>query len=172
LGFYAALRRELPAFLEVRPLVLPCVRRDRADEIEVTREPPLREREREPRAEVPRFDLAVDEDPLADDLELDDFEAEDLEPEDRREERLRPEPAPLCELRARAEVRLRPAGLCLLTRRRLRARSSTVSRPTSLLKLLFWPRAVSFCTTRARLLSSNFSNQSSQEISSRESAPL
>ncbi|HWR14258.1 MAG TPA: hypothetical protein VN577_05495 [Terriglobales bacterium] len=47
-----------------------------------------------------------------------------------------------------------------------------VSRETSLLKLLFWPRAVVSWCRSARPRSSNFSNQSSHEISSRESAPL
>jgi hypothetical protein len=49
---------------------------------------------------------------------------------------------------------------------------STLSRLTSLLKLLRWPPAVSSCTIRAKLFSSNFSNHSSQSISSREPAPL
>jgi hypothetical protein len=46
------------------------------------------------------------------------------------------------------------------------------SRPTSLLKLLCSPPAVSSCTSSARLLSSNFSNQSSQSMRCSESAPL
>jgi hypothetical protein len=47
-----------------------------------------------------------------------------------------------------------------------------VRRLISLLKLLCAPPAVSSCTSSARLLSSNFSKNSSHEISSSDSAPL
>jgi hypothetical protein len=66
----------------------------------------------------------------------------------------------------RVEVPARP-----LTRR-LRLPVVAFCRPTSLLKLLCWPPAVSSCTSRASLFSSNFSNQSSQSMASSESAPL
>jgi len=54
----------------------------------------------------------------------------------------------------------------------LRPLSSALSRLTSLLKLLCWPRAVWSCTSSARLRSSNFWNQSSHDISSSDPAPL
>ena len=49
---------------------------------------------------------------------------------------------------------------------------AALSRRTSLLKLLCSPEEVWFWTIRARLLSSNLSNHSSQEISSSESSPV
>jgi hypothetical protein len=56
-------------------------------------------------------------------------------------------------------------------RRLLGCRPAAVSRAISLLKLLFWPpTVVSWCNS-ARPFSSNERNQSSQEISSSESAP-
>jgi hypothetical protein len=66
-----------------------------------------------------------------------------------------------------------PADAPLLDARRLPwSADLAFSRPTSLLKLLFCPRAVWSCTSKARLLSSNFSNQSSHSMASSESAPL
>jgi hypothetical protein len=62
--------------------------------------------------------------------------------------------------------------LTLRVARRLPPVALAFSRPTSLLKLLFCPRAVWSCTSSARLLSSNFSNQSSHSMASSESAPL
>lgn len=59
-----------------------------------------------------------------------------------------------------------------LERPPFRPLSSAVSRLTSLLKLLCWPRAVWSWTSSARLLSSNFWNQSSHDISSSDPSPL
>jgi hypothetical protein len=52
------------------------------------------------------------------------------------------------------------------------ARFSAVSRPISLLKLLAPPLASSSCTSKARLLSSNFWNHSSQPMCSSDCSPL
>ena len=60
----------------------------------------------------------------------------------------------------------------VLLRVRLVAACRAVSRLMILLKLLRWPLAVRSCTSRARLFSSNFSKNSSQEISSSEFSPL
>src|SRR5205085_3750699 len=59
-------------------------------------------------------------------------------------------------LLARAPVARARSGWRLEARVTPRARCSAVSLPISLLKLLFWPLAVSSWTSRARLLSSNF----------------
>jgi len=85
------------------------------------------------------------------DRELEDREVEDREEEDREGVAVPPD-----------EFAFRPDG----------ADSSTESLLTSLLKLLVLPFAIFCCTTRARLLSSNCSNHSSQLTSSRESPPL
>ncbi|HZU41299.1 MAG TPA: hypothetical protein VE994_01405 [Terriglobales bacterium] len=98
-------------------------------------------------------------------------------PDARRDaERLRPEErrAPrdcdrvLRELASRALPRARPRP-CL---RPPSSAAFAVSRDTSLLKLLFWPPAVSSCTRSARLRSLNLLNQSSHDISSSEFSPV
>jgi len=101
-------------------------------EMDTTRAP-RREPERDPRADRPRFDLTVFAVRIADAFQA---------------ERPRPVLGARRELGLRAEARLGravlPAGACPPVPRRVRARSSTVSRPTILLKLLLAPRAVRF----------------------------
>ena len=65
-----------------------------------------------------------------------------------------------------------PRALVFRVPRPLLCRAPAFSLDTSLLKLLCSPLAVRSCTNKARLLSSNFWNHSSQLISSRESSPL
>jgi hypothetical protein len=74
----------------------------------------------------------------------------------------------------RPELRARPLEL-VEPRPALRdplCAARAVSRETSLLKLLRWPRAVLSCTSSARPRSSNFSNQSFQSMCSSDCCPL
>lgn len=159
---HRARRGDRPVLTRLRFLPISAgVRLDLADEIDRTRVPRRREPDRDRPTDVPRIDRAVFDTRARDAFLAGRFRAA------RRD---------FWKLRPRADVRLRPALLPARrrrpVRRPVRARSSTVSRPTILLKLLFSPRPVWFCTMSARLLSSNFWNHSSHETSSREPAPL
>jgi hypothetical protein len=112
---------------------------------------------RDVRDDVADFLRAVARDAVLPERALD--AARERELVERERDDVAREPAP------RREVPLRLA-------RRLPPPAFAFSRPTSLLKLLFCPRAVWSCTSSARLLSSNLSNQSSHSMDSSESAPL
>jgi hypothetical protein len=91
------------------------------------------------------------------------------EPDDRF-----PDPRELLRAACRPPDDLEPAWLALLLPVRFCERlrdSADVSRLISLLKLLRAPPAVSSCTSRERLRSSNFSKKSSQEIGCRDCSP-
>lgn len=170
----------------LRPLVIETVRR--RDELprpvlrdEVARERPVLERRARVEAErVPVLRLLDEPDALPERDRLADLERERFvererllerellrDPERPRDEEARDRPV-------RDAVRERVPALARLLPRwdRPPCALSAVSRLTSLLKLLFWPPAVSSCTRRASALVSNLSNHSSQEISSSESPPL